>query len=325
MKDIIKKLFNKTALMYAFFIWINLNISGIHDKYFFKTEVLSTFILVKILHLIFLYAICFKIHSLFKQRHIPKVKNEILISVIYFVILISLLLLTWPGTWSWDDIRILIHAEIYDFTPWQHFFSGLFQVLCLQTIPIPSGVIIIQILISSLIVGYSISNISKLYGKNRKQVRILQVVLGLILLSPPLIMYILSGFRMGMYTYLELLLITEIIILYKKQNKATFKDILKISLLTVIVSCWRTEGLYYPFFILILFLILGKKVISKKISILLFFIIMITNFYIGRANNSMIGEKDYSLTATTEPVTTLVRNSDESDKEELKAIDKVIY
>ena len=281
MKKILK-LINWKALLVAFLIFFYLNVSGVQDLYFYAKNIsLKLLIIVKVLHLVLLYLIFAKIHLLLIKIHESKIKSEIIISIIYFVILLSLLFLVWPGTWSWDDITILRNAAKFELTPWQHFLSGIFQILCLQTIPIPSGVIIIQILISSLIVGYSISNISTLYGKNKKQVIILQVVLGLILLSPPLIMYILSGFRMGMYSYLELLLITELIILYKKQNKATFKDIIKISFLTIIISCWRTEGLYYPFFILILFFILGKKVISKKIAILIFFIIMITNFYIG--------------------------------------------
>ena len=184
--------------------------------------------MIKVLHLIFLYAIFAKLHALFTQRHIPKVKQEIIISLIYLFIIAVLLILVWPGTWSSDDISVLRNAESYVLTPWQHFFSGLFQILCLQTIPIPSGVIIIQIIIASLIVGYCISNISNLYGKNKKQVRILQIVLGLILLLPPLVLYILSGFRMGMYSYLELALITKLIILYKEQKKITIIENIQI-------------------------------------------------------------------------------------------------
>lgn len=322
MKEIYQK-FNKTAFIYTFVIWIILNVFGIQNMYFYGGHILIS-IIIKALHMLFLYTIISKIHSLYKKRFEPKVKNEIILTLIYFTILLGLLLLVWPGTWSWDDIEILKNASFLNLTPWHHFFSGLFQVLCLQTIPIPSGVIIMQIVIASLIVGYCISNISILYGKNKKQVIILQIILGLITLLPPLVMYILSGFRMGIYSYLELLLITEIIILYKKNNKATVTDILKISFLTIIISCWRTEAIYYPLFILILYLILGNKIIRKKVVIVVTLIITIINFGITKVNNFMIGNNEYSLTATMEPVTSIIKNSDETDEEELERINKVI-
>lgn len=322
MKELYQQ-FNKTVFIYTFVVWSILNVFGIQNMYFYGGHILTT-IIIKALHMLFLYTIILKIHSLYKKRLESKVKNEIILALIYFTILIVLLLLVWPGTWSWDDIEILKNASFLNLTPWHHFFSGLFQVLCLQTIPIPSGVIIMQIVIASLIVGYCISNISILYGKNKKQVIILQIILGLITLLPPLVMYILSGFRMGIYSYLELLLITEIIILYKKNNKATFTDILKISLLTIIISCWRTEAIYYPLFILILYLFLGNKIIRKKVAIVVTLIITIINFGITKVNNLMIGNNEYSLTATMEPVTSIIKISDETDKKELEIIDKVI-
>lgn len=344
MKKTISKIINIQVLIYAFFIWINLNISGIQKKYFSEGETL-TIIAVKILHLIFLYAIILKIYQLYKKRHEPKVKKEIIISTIYLLILIICLILAWPGTWSSDDISVLKNAESYVFTPWQHFFSGLFQILCLQTIPIPEGVIIIQIIIASLIVGYCISNISTIYGKTKKQEIIIQIVLGLIFLLPPLVLYILSGFRMGLYSYLEIALITKLIILYKEQKKIKINELLKIGFITIIISCWRTEGLYYPIFILILYFILGEKVIRKKLAILTFVVIMIFNVSIGKINNYMIGTNDYehhptmkmnsynnpimksnnySITATMEPVTKLIIASDESDRKEIDIINKVV-
>lgn len=322
MKELYQQ-FNKTTFIYTFIIWIILNAFGIQNMYFYGGHILTT-IIIKALHMLFLYTIISKIHSLYKKKFEPKVKNEIILSLIYFTILIGLLLLVWPGTWSWDDIEILKNASFLDLTPWQHFFSGLFQILCLQTIPIPSGVIIMQIVIASLIVGYCISNISTLYGKNKKQVIILQIILGLITLLPPLVMYILSGFRMGMYSYLELLLITEMIILYKHKKQVTVNEILKISLLTIIIACWRTEAMYYPLFILVLYLILGNKVISKKVAIIASLIVIITTFGVAKINNLMIGNNEYSLTATMEPVTSIIKISDESDKKELEIINKVI-
>ena len=320
----IAEIFDIKIFLYAFVIWLSLNISGIQNLYF-STDITTITIIVKALHLIFLYIILKKLNLLWVNRKNPKVKNEIKISIIYFLILSILIILVWPGAWSNDDITILRNAEKYKLTPWHHFFSGLFQSLCLQTIPIPAGVIIIQALISSLIIGYCISNIAALYGKDKKQNIIIQIVLGLISLFPPLILYILSGFRMGMYSYFELLLITKMIILYKERNKLVFTELLKISLLTIIIACWRTEAIYYPVFILILYLILGRKVILKRVAITSFIIVMAINFSIGKINNNMIGSNNYSVTATIQGVIALVQHADETkDKKELDQIDKVM-
>lgn len=320
----ISKIINKKVFLFTFAIWLIIHVSGIPNLYF-STETTITSIIVKIFHLAFLYIIFKKIYSLYVNRKNLKVKNEILISVIYFIVLFFILLWVWPGTWSNDDIGILKNAESYNLTAWHHFFSGLFQSMCLQTIPIPAGVIIIQILITSLIGGYCLSNISELFGKTENQKTIIKIVLGVITLFPPLIMYILAGFRMGMYSYLELLLIVKILILFKENKQLDFYELLKISFLTIIISCWRTEGIYYPFFILILYFTLGKKVVSKKVAIISFVVIMIINLSIGKINNLMIGNNDYSIAATMEGLTSVVEASDaELDKEELETINKIV-
>ena len=129
---------------------------------------------------------------------------------------------------------------------------------------------------------------------------------------------------MGIYSYFELLLIVKMIILYKEKKELDFYEILKISFLTIIISCWRTEGIYYSFFILILYFILGKKVISRKVAIISFAIIMITNVLIGKINNLMIGNNDYSIAATMEGLTSVVEASDETDRAELEIINKIV-
>lgn len=322
MKEI-TELINKKIAIIAFVIWTILNISGISNIYFETSIKGINFVMAKILHLIFLYFIFYKIYSLYKERKNQKGKYAILYTLIYLLITILLVVITWPGTWSWDDIVIAVNTSKYDFTAWQHFFSGLFHNICMQTIPMVTGVVIIQILISSLIVGYCVSSISILFGKDKKQIKIIQIAILIIALFPPVTLYILSGFRMGIYSYIELLLICKLLIIYK-ERKVELKDILLISFLTIIVSCWRTEAFYYPYIVLILFLILGKKCIRKRVAMILFLIILISNYAIGKYNNYLIGNNNYSVTATIEIVTSIVKIATERNTKEIEAIDKVI-
>lgn len=85
--------------------------------------------------------------------------------------------------------------------------------------------------------------------------------------------------------------------------------------------------------------------INKKVAISLFLIILTINFSVGKINNILIEtnkylddskmkyndynnpimkSNNYSITATMEPVVRLIRASNESDKEEIEAIDKVL-
>ena len=111
MKSIFK-LINRQALLCVFIIWIILNVTGIQNMFFQGKDLILTLI-IKVLHLIFLYTIVAKIQSLYKNRKLPKVKNEIIISVIYFFILAILLIMVWPGTWAADDIQILHNASYF--------------------------------------------------------------------------------------------------------------------------------------------------------------------------------------------------------------------
>ena len=319
----LKKIFNKEVGIFTFVIWTIINITRIQDIYF-STILIVTNAVVKVLHLIFMYFIFLKLFNLVKNRKEENGKIEFRTFIIYFGILFLCLIITWPGTWSWDDITILNRASSLDFTPWQHFFSGLFHTLCLQTIPIAAGVIFIQILIASLIVGYVASEISSIYGKDNKQKTIISICILIISLFPPIILYILSGFRMGIYAFFELLVITKLLVIYKKDEKIKIQNLLEISFFIIIISCWRTEAIYYPIVVFILFLILGKKVISRKIALIFLITTMIINYGIGKYNNSLIGNNNYSLTATMNEVVSLVRVADNSNEEELEKINKII-
>ena len=63
---------------------------------------------------------------------------------------------------------------------------------------------------------------------------------------------------------------------------------------------------------------------QKRLAIV-FFIVMSINLLILKTNNSMIGDNDYSITATMEPVVALIRNSDETDKKELDLISNSFF
>ena len=169
----------KKIFLYAFILWTILNLSGIQNGIFKEVQG-SRVVVSKLCHLIFLYVLFYAIATLFYRRKEKYYKSAIIISGIYFFITMTGLLLLWPGTWSWDDVFVLNSAQWWGFSPWQHFFSGLFHILCLQTLPFSAGVIVMQLLIASIIVGYCVVSASHNVNSQKINMYVLQGIFLLI-------------------------------------------------------------------------------------------------------------------------------------------------
>ena len=324
----LKKLINKKLIIFSITIWFILYISGMQDFYFAKIYELGGFqkltrLFTKALSLSLIYIISFLFYNMYTTRKTKETQSRAIITFSYFAILMIFLLLTWPGAWTWDDVFIVSEAKWYNVSAWQHIFSGLFHIICLQIIPFPQGVIIIQSILSSFIVGYCIVKLAS-FINNAKHCLILKFVLFTVLLSPVLLTFILSGFRMGLYSYLELFLATKLFVMYKEGRSAPLTDLLTICSLTIIIGAWRSEAIYYPVAIFFVLLFMGKKIITLSNTIVLTLCSLVSVFGIGNINNALIGNDNYSLTATVGIMVELVRSADESDSAELAKIDKVM-
>lgn len=321
------KKFDKIIFLISIVLWGIINVSGIHNM-FFKEGNNTTILIIKILHFLFLWFFIWVLKRIFINRKSQTVKEGIIIGLSYFIITGIILRLVWPGIWSWDDIHVASNAQIYDLSPWQHFFSGLFQILCLQTIPIVTGVIIIQIFISSLIVGYCVATVSKQLIKNNKKRILLEILLTLTTLFPPVLEYILSGFRMGIYSYIELLLIIVLFNAYYKSEKITLNTLITVIGLTIIVAAWRTEAIYYLICVPIILLFIIRKngsAYKNYITYIGILFSVVAVLAIGKYNNYLIGSNNYSITATISPVSEMIKKADsEKDKEAIEMVNKVL-
>lgn len=262
----------------------------------------------------------FVIHN----RKVTWVKHWCILSGVMFLYLFCFLLLVWPGTWSWDDIQVLNAALNFQLVPWQHFLSSVFHILCLQIFPFATGVIIVQIILASVITGYCVSKVIDSIELNGKKRIIVEILFMIPCVFPPLMEYLFSGFRMGIYSYLELLLITKFYLAYRSKELAKV-DLMQISFLTVLVAAWRTEGIYYIAVLFFVLLFYGRKKIAFRNTLIVTFVVGFLVLVIGKYNNRLIGNDTYSLTATLYPVVELVKQADgETDQEELEAIGKIV-
>ncbi len=321
--DKINKLIDKKALLFSFILWVVLNFSGIQKGFFTLSNFWAT-CCFKISHYIFLYFIFYLVFTIFKYKNTNTYKIGRTYFLIYLLIVGLLLILVWPGIWSWDDINLLLQANNYWGNAWQHIFSSIIYILFLETIPFASGVLIMQIIIAGVITGYCVSKVSTILSSNYKMQKFISVFLFLPTILLPLLLFILSGFRMALYSYFELLLITEMFVMYKEQKQLTFLNKFWIIILLIFVASWRTEAVYYPICFGI-FLFLNNKIVESKKEIIILTIFSLTCvFAIGVVNNKLIGTKDYSITATVLPIKELVKHSDFSDSDNLEKIDKIL-
>ena len=230
------------------------NLSSAFDVMLFVTNKLIAFCVY-----IALWKIIFVLKNRIKSKD-SKAYSFLQIFIVYFAINIILLILTWPGIWRFDECKILECVTQYRLEYWQHYLTSIFYNIALMLVPIPSGVIIVQIAVISCIVAYIISNFKELL-KNKKLANILYIPFLLL----PLLDTNLYPIRLSIYTYIELLLVCQLIFMANKE-KITPKDILILLISLIILSVWRNEG--------ILFLKNGIPKLSRRIGISLLTVII---------------------------------------------------
>lgn len=92
--------------------------------------------------------------------------------------------------------------------------------MLLQILPFPGGIIFLQNTIISLCVAFSVVKIEKVFGIPAISNPVLDIVIKLLpFLLPPILMYQFSGYRMGIYVYLELVMLVILIGLNKTKSK----------------------------------------------------------------------------------------------------------
>ena len=184
-------------------------------------------------------------------------------SCIYLGIMCLLLLLVWPGIWRMDEFGILFEARNTFPVFWQHYLTSIFYVLSLMLIPVPAGVILVQNVCISLIVGWLLFRIKTVFFKNRQSKMIYVMYVPFLLL--PVLDSNLYPMRMSLYAYLELLVLAEFVF-SSIEKQISHKKIIALAILTAIVINWRTEAIYYLIALPVCFLVLFWNTTDEKIK-----------------------------------------------------------
>lgn len=340
-KNVLQKL-NKVFLMIAFLHWI---LTFFTDHMIFEyvmwdlsdvTQMVKTAMTygAKAVFLLVLVGIYQGLYRFFAKADRRFVKY----TLIYFCINLMLLLCIWPGIWRMDEFGILNSAVKLLPVFWQNYLTSLFYVFSLMLIPVPSGVIIVQCALISLMVGYVINFFVKKFGKA-----------GILAFIPCLFFPVLDSnlypMRMSLYGFMELFLL--VLTWEKRQNAGNMPESseeesadqklqeqkndswLFICILAGLVTVWRTEAVYYFILFPLLLVILFVKKLGRKrlVKIICGYLVCALCLFVPQtAGDKLTSGNQYDLTSVVLPLVPLVNEAygREDCKEQLEAIDRVI-
>ena len=303
-------------------IIFKINIFNIMEKENIELSKFCTYKLTSLLVYIILYQIIIKIITNLIKKD-KKTKEMIIYGLIYLSINGILLLLTWPGIWRWDEFNILYKATNYSFYTWQNYLTSLFYIISYMIIPIPSGVIIIQIICASAIVSYIIYNFKNIFEDSKLT---FFIYIPFILL--PVLDHNLYPLRLSIYSYIELMLICQI--LFMKKREINKYDWFILSAILIVLVSLRSEGKVFLLLIPIVYLLLLKKEIKTiKIkyihmcfTIILSFLLILPQDYCYKKENLNKYEITSYINQLYVALKCELRNNPEC--EEIKAISRVI-
>ncbi len=299
---------------------IHFLLSIINDIFTFGVQ--SNYFIIKILFfvvllifwkkaLIFLKAICSK-----DQKALKFVYN--LIPILSFNLLV--LIFTWPGNWIWDDISVYNFSLSLDINYWQHFFTSLFYFFSIMIIPVPIGaasIILVQLIIISIISAYVLTIVQENFNT-----KYLQYILYIPFVLPATIYLNTHPLRLTLYGYLDLLFIVMLIDSYRNM-KITKERLAILSFAAIILSVWRTEGIYYAILSPLLFIVLFNKTASSKYKKIFSATVISVTCICNIVQNAHL-QSDYSVTAFLYPIVPLTERAySENNMEFLDKVDKI--
>lgn len=220
-------------------------------------QIIFSYFVKAVFFLVLTAVIIFALHFFEKIRLKNKFyKSWLIHSLVYFGLIFSLLLLTWPGYWRWDELDVLFAAHNYAPFSWQSIHTQLFYIFSIYLLPFATGITIIQTTIISLIVGYILASLKRLL--NRPMLAYLPGIP--LVLSPVILFSNIYTLRAHLIGYLVLLLLFKALLLLKRpaihiENR--YALFIGMTLLVTIIATWRSENIFYYSFIILFFVQLG--------------------------------------------------------------------
>ncbi|MBE5863363.1 MAG: hypothetical protein E7295_11000 [Lachnospiraceae bacterium] len=325
MKKLLDK--NRIPICIALLQWMITIILQVDRLFFTYSEINHVQVLVKASYLIALVLTwCSLFHVVRKCKEGNQCyKRGILYFVSYFTFTMVIMIIIWPGTWFWDDLITLMAISSYQLDVWHHVLTGAYQAVLLQLLPFPAGMLIIQNCIISVIVSYVIVKLEGLFHLRKDYHPFIILIKMLPFMLPPVLAYQYSGFRLGIYSYVELLFLVALISTIIEKRRWNIKLLLLICFLCAVTAAWRTESIFYVPITCLVVGLLPSSLISKRKKAY-FAILSISIFSaIFLWQKVELRNDDYFIISLVNPCTELVKASDlKEDQELLEEIGKIV-
>ncbi len=243
--------------------------------------------------------------------------------IIYWIFLSIVMLCIWPGNWIWDDIFIYEDAVCLRFTPWQHILTSVFYILSLMFIPAAAGIVICQYTIIAGITAAVLTICNSMFH-SKKLVWFMYIPFLLL----PVLAHNFYPLRLSLYAFLELLFLFFFYIGQSVSKKCTWCFWTGVVIINILLSTWRSEGIFFLFIGPVLVFFHMEKQFRKKMTIV-YSLILFTGFtVINSVQNIYIAEKKdyYGVTAYMEVLDDLVKYEyqENADNQLLKAMSQKV-
>ena len=309
--------------------WLATTLLRVDRVFFTYDHVTPWMIATKVLYFLFLaVAWCFLFASVRNIRdNKAGWRRGAQVFAVYWPVTLVYQLLLWPGTWSWDDIAMLDTISTYEsWNPWHHFITGAYQSVFLQVLPFPAGIILLQEAIISLCVAFTVTKLEQSFELRTFRNRVFDVFIKVLpFLTPPILIYQFSGYRLALYVYVELVMLVMLLCAWRDKKEWSIPYLLLFAFLVVLASAWRTESFLYLPLVCILVPLLHMDVLPKAKKAVCLALVIIGFFGVFKFQSYVLGNSNYTLMSFMRPAAELIRVADtEEDTEDLAAFDKVV-
>ena len=246
----------------------------------------------------------------------------------YLAVNLVILLIVWPGIWGNDDLAVLYLARTLQPNSWQHFLTSGAFILSLMFVPMPGGVVLVQNLLISGIVGCFAATAQDLAEKRlTRPVRPAWFALVYLpFLLPPVLMHTQQPFRTTWSTWTELFLVFMLVAIYLRGTKLNKKELAAIVILGTLAASWRSECVYYLVAIPVLLALLCARRLLRPLAVGAVTALVLAGYFAcSRYSSALMGEAwQYKMIALCYQTAALVQDADPvEDAEALADIDRV--